>query len=224
MSDVTPTVSWKVLQNRKLQDMSETVPHHKDVAGMSILIHTNVYPPGTDTHLLAKTVRVKKGDKALDLCTGTGVIALQMARLGASRVVGVDLNPRAVENAKENKKIMGVERVEFRLGNMFEGITETFDVITINPPYTDRVATNDVDICFYDEGHKFLKSFFAGLRDRLNPEGVAYIAWSNISSMDILPALADEHNFELTEVSRDIGGRGYTFYVYSLTDKAPLKP
>jgi release factor glutamine methyltransferase len=219
MDSVTPTVSWQELQKRKLVAMSESVNHFKEVSGMKIFISPNVYPPGTDTYLLANTVQTKPGSSALDLCTGTGAIAIKMAQLGAGSVVGVDLNPRAVENANENKRLFGLDTVTFKHGNMFEGIQEKFDTITINPPYTNQPATNDIDICFFDEDHHFMKDFFANLRDHLNKNGAVYIAWSNIGPMDVLPALAAQHDFELKEVARDIGGRGYTFYVYILVDK-----
>ncbi len=220
MNDVNnkpkPIVDWSELQKRKLQIMSETVPHFKEVAGLKILIHPNVYPPGTDTALLANTVHIKKGQVGLDLCTGTGVIACKLAAMGAKSVLGIDLNPRAILNAKENKKLLKLNNLSFKRGNMFGGITDKFDVISMNPPYTDRPATNDIDICFFDEDHRFIRNFFSKLAEHLRPNGTAYIAWSNISSLELLPSLAQKHKFQLHQLSEDTGGRGYKFYVYSL--------
>lgn len=215
-----PTVSWQELQKRKLAVMAESVKHFKEVSGIKILIHPNVYPPGTDTHLMANTVRIKPGDDTLDLGTGTGTIACKLALLGARSVLGTDMNPRAIANANENKELLGLKNVNFRPGNVFDGIDKKFDVIATNLPYTNKRATNDIDICFYDKGHRVLRDFFAGLRAHLKPDGIAYVAWSNISSMDLLPKLAKEHDFILNLVSEDVGGRGYTFYVYSLKDLA----
>lgn len=220
---IEPTVSWQELQRRKLVVMSESVKHFKEVSGMKILIHPNVYPPGTDTHLMLSTVQIKPGDDALDLGTGTGAIACKMALLGAGSVLGTDMNPRAIDNANENKKLLELKNVDFRLGNVFEGIDKKFDVIAANLPYTDRAATNDIDICFYDKGHKALRSFFLDLRSHLKPGGIVYIAWANISSLEFLLMLANEHNFKLDLISQDVGGRGYTFYVYSLKDNLGSK-
>lgn len=213
-----PTVKWDELQRRKLQVMAETVEHYKEVSGMKILIKPNVYPPGTDTYLLANTVQIHQGDEVLDLCTGTGAIACKLALLGAKSVLSVDLNARAVDNAKANAEHLRLDNVQVRQGNMFAGIDKKFDIITINPPYTDKKASDDIDICFYDEGHKFVKSFFQGVRGHLKPGGTAFIAWSNISSMELLPKLATEYGYDLSLVSQDVGGRGYTFYVYTLKD------
>ena len=219
MTGAQPTVSWEVLQRRKLEAMSETVPHFKEMAGLRIYIEPNVYPPGTDTHLLANTVKISPNGTALDLCTGTGAIACKLSALGAKSVVAVDLNPLAVANAQKNVELLGLKNVAVRKGNMFEGIKDKFDVVSINPPYTNKAASSDIDICFYDKDHQFIRDFFAGLRAHLKPAGTVYLAWSNISDMDLLPKLANHNGFEIQELSKDVGRRGYTFYIYQLKDK-----
>src|SRR3990167_2119325 len=149
-----PAVDWQVLQRRKLVDMSEIVDHFKEVDGMQIFIQPKVYPPGTDSTLLTRTVRVKPGDICLDLGTGTGVVACRMALDGAKHVLGIDLNPKAIANANKNKTTMKLKNLDFEKGNLFDGIEKKFDVITFNPPYTDKPAANDIEICFFDPGHQ----------------------------------------------------------------------
>lgn len=200
--------------------MAEIVPHFKEVSGMRILIHPNVYPMGTDTSLMTRTIKVSSEDDALDIGTGTGAIACKMAQLGAKSVIGVDMNPRAIKNANENKKLLNLKNVSFQLSNVFDGLAKKFDVITINPPYTDKTPTNDIEICFYDGDHKMLRAFFDGLRTHLKPGGTVYLAWSNISSMDVVPKLAKDRDFSLRLLAEDIGSRGYTFYVYELKDES----
>lgn len=214
---VKPSVSWQELQRRKLIAMSESVRHFKDVNGTKIVIHPNVYPPGTDTYLMAGTVRIQPGQTALDIGTGTGAIACKLALEGASYVLGVDLNPRAVKNAQENKELLNLSKVTFKQGDIFEGIDEEFDVITFNPPYTDRKPNDDIDICFFDKDHEALRRFFSELGRHLKPGGRAYIAWSNFGTAGLLPKLAAEHGFDIKLAGQDVGGRGYVFYVYELT-------
>jgi release factor glutamine methyltransferase len=216
MNSTKPSVDWAELQSRKLAEMAEIVPHFKDVGGLRIMIHPNVYPMGTDTNLMMKTVKVGPQDEALDIGTGTGAIACKLADMGAKSVIGVDLNPRAIENANKNKELLNLNNLTFQLGNVFEGLAEKFDVITINPPYTDKTASNNIEICFYDGGHKMLKTFFDDVADHLKPGGRVYLAWSNIGSMDVAPSLAKKHGFKMKLLAEDIGSRGYTFYVYEL--------
>lgn len=104
--------------------------------GLRIKLHPpQVYEPAEDTFLLSENLAVKEGgDIALDMGTGTGIIALLMARK-ARWVLGVDINPIAVELAKENARINGITNVEFRLSDLFDNVSGKFDVITFNAPY-----------------------------------------------------------------------------------------
>ncbi len=94
---------------------------------------------GTGTHestrlsilLLKKTV--KPEDRVLDMGTGSGILAIVCARLGASHVVAVDIDGDALENARENARLNHVEdRIDFRKGSLDRTGEEMFDVIAAN--------------------------------------------------------------------------------------------
>jgi len=89
--------------------------------------------PATRT-LAALTVR-RPVQAALDLGTGSGVQAFLTARHG-ERVVGLDVNPRALHLARLNATLNGVENVEWRLGDLFEPVRdERFGLVVANPPF-----------------------------------------------------------------------------------------
>jgi len=95
-----------------------------------------VYPPSSDSLLLRAAIMppTTTGSRMLDLCTGTGIQALQQAPAVAS-VVGVDINPRAVALARYNAQLNGIE-CEVRLGDGYAPVRGTqFDLITANPPF-----------------------------------------------------------------------------------------
>ncbi len=72
---------------------------------------------------------------ALDLGCGAGTLALLLAS-HAERVVGADINPRAVEMSRFNAALNGIENVEFRCGDLYEPVEgERFDLIVSQPPY-----------------------------------------------------------------------------------------
>ena len=89
--------------------------------------------PATRT-LAALTVR-RPVEAALDLGTGSGVQAFLAAR-HSERVVGVDLNPRALRLARLNAALNGVENVDWRQGDLFEPVgDERFGLVVANPPF-----------------------------------------------------------------------------------------
>ena len=79
--------------------------------------------------------------RALDLCTGSGCIAIAMAHYNPEwHVDGVDISDDALALSRENEKRLHVENVRFLKSDLFAGLTgEHYDLIVTNPPY----VTND---------------------------------------------------------------------------------
>ncbi|MCR4426202.1 MAG: 50S ribosomal protein L11 methyltransferase [Firmicutes bacterium] len=83
--------------------------------------------------VLALESRVCEGLSVLDVGTGSGILSIVAAKLGACRVVGIDVDPVAVETARANALANGVkERVTIEEGNLVEGISARFDVVVCN--------------------------------------------------------------------------------------------
>lgn len=96
-----------------------------------------VYPPQTDTRLLGRAMRregVADGTDVLDLGTGSGVLAVEAARLGG-RVTAVDISWRALATAWFNSRLNG-ETVQVRHGDLASAVPgHRFDLVVTNPPY-----------------------------------------------------------------------------------------
>ncbi|MGI9861606.1 50S ribosomal protein L11 methyltransferase [Moorella naiadis] len=94
---------------------------------------------GTGTHpttvlsLRALEKVLQPGDRVVDVGCGTGVLALAAAKLGAGAVLALDLDPVAVEVARQNVTRNGVtDRVEVRVNDLLEGVAGPFDVVIAN--------------------------------------------------------------------------------------------
>jgi methylase of polypeptide subunit release factors len=138
-----------------------------------------VYPPSSDSLMLRAAVvpprAAPAGALMLDLCTGSGVQALQQAAAVRS-IVAVDINPRAVALARYNAQLNGVDRLDVRLGDGYAPVgAAQFDLITANPPF---VASPYAQGPSYHAGgatgDRVLRRIIAGLGQHLRPGGRAF--------------------------------------------------
>ena len=209
------------VQTKEIAEMSaRTEPFEYTVAGIELTVLPKVYPGGIDSELTSEAVGDVSGKSVLDLCTGTGIVALKAAQRGARTVVAVDLNPEAVKNARLNAAKFGLAKIEVREGSLFEPVgDETFDVIAINPPYTGKKPSNTTEICFWDEGNHTTRKFFAEYKRHLKPSGLALLAWADFSSIELIEELARENNTRLELVqSKSTPSDRATFLVYKLVE------
>lgn len=116
----------------------------------SISPTAGVYLPQEDSRLLVETLErtVSVTDRSvLDVCTGSGVVAIAAARLGARSVAAWDICPNAVRYSRENAAAAKVA-VDVRLGSWTRArLRGPFDVVLANPPYVpaDPEAAAAVD-------------------------------------------------------------------------------
>ncbi|MGE5629119.1 MAG: 50S ribosomal protein L11 methyltransferase [Solirubrobacterales bacterium] len=93
---------------------------------------------GTGTHettrmcIKALEKYVKPDSVIFDIGTGSGILAIAAAKLNASKVIGVDLDPVAVTSAKENVKYNNVENIEILHGNLLDVVTGKADIVVAN--------------------------------------------------------------------------------------------
>lgn len=111
--------------------------------GLPFHVDPSVLVPRPDTETVIEVARGLRADRAaacrvLDLCTGSGAIAVSLAKeLPAARVVATDISEAAVAIARRNAERNGVaDRVDVRLGDLWQPVGgERFDLICSNPPY-----------------------------------------------------------------------------------------
>ena len=111
------------------------------LAGMKILQKTTGFRFGMDAVLLTEFVRLKKGDKVMDLCTGTGVIPILLcAKTEAEHFTAVEIQKESADMAQRSVLLNGLEdkiKVICEDLNNLRGVCEnaSFDAVTVNPPY-----------------------------------------------------------------------------------------
>jgi SAM-dependent methyltransferase len=117
---------------------------------------------------------------AFDIGVGTGVLSAVLAKRGVKRVVGTDLDPRAMACAKENIQRLGLNsKVELTQTDLFpEGKAP---LIVCNPPWLPARASAPIERAIYDENSGMLKGFLAGLAAHLAPMGEGWLILSDLA-------------------------------------------
>lgn len=148
-----------------------------------------VYRPRSDTRLLLRALLQAAGPLAgrsvLDLCTGTGALAVAAARAGAD-VLAVDVSRRAVLITRLNARLNGV-RVRAVRGDLWAPLAgRRFDVIVSNPPYlpaldpaAPRGAARAWDAG--PGGRALLDPLCAGAAEHLTPDGRLLLMQSSLA-------------------------------------------
>lgn len=119
--------------------------------GEKIIVSPGVLIPRPDTETLVLEAKRRingRSLRVLDLCTGSGCIALLVKKLCPQcKVVASDISPSALDFARMNADRMGLE-VEFVQSDLFANLTGKFDLILSNPPYipSDFIATLEPEI------------------------------------------------------------------------------
>jgi len=100
----------------------------------------DVLIPRPETELLVEVALKRKPTTVLDLCTGSGAVAVAVARaLRNCRVTATDISPAALEVARQNAVANDVaDRVSLRHGDLWEAVKGRFDLILANPPYVSE--------------------------------------------------------------------------------------
>jgi release factor glutamine methyltransferase len=166
---------------------------------MRLLPLPGVFDPRSDAWLLAdylKQARVARNVRVLDLCTGSGVLAITAALEGASSATAVDISRRAVAAVKLNARINGA-RVEAVRGDLFAPLEgRRFDLIVSNPPYLpggiQELPRRGLSRAWEGgrSGRAFLDRIAAQASDHLTPGGVLLLVCSTVcGEQQILAAL-----------------------------------
>ncbi len=179
--------------------------------GKAFNVAENVYEPAEDTFLLADNLDAREGERVLELGTGCGLLAILAAEAGA-HVVATDINPAALKCAHANAVVHGVaNRIEFRLGSLFEPVAkERFDLVIFNPPYLpvtpeDALGTL-LDLAWEagPNGRAAINPFLAELPNHLTSCGRALFVQSSLSNLEKTLQRLCEFGFDVDVVRKKL--------------------
>lgn len=150
------------------------ITNHQEFMKLPFYVDENVLIPRADTEILVEEVinycreNTNKEIKILDMCTGSGIIGISIAKyVSNSYVICTDISNKALDISKRNAKTNEVSNIKFEKSNMFEifsNLNEQFDIIVSNPPYIKTKVIETLD----DEVKKEPKLALDGGNDGLD--------------------------------------------------------
>ena len=195
-----------------------------DFMGLTFQVNDQVLIPRQDTETLVESalLRLKEGDRALDLCTGSGCIILSLEKLRPGiRGLGADISAAALAVAKRNRDSLGLES-DFCISDLFEGIEGVFDIIVSNPPYiaSGKIPGLMEEVRGFEpllaldggaDGLDFYRRIIKDARDFLKPGG-----WLGLEigydQREAVEELLRRQGFIRTETLQDLAGLDRTVW------------
>lgn len=116
--------------------------------------------------------------RAVDVGTGSGILAFLLARAGAEEVVATDINPNAVESVRR-ELARHPAPITVREDDLLSGVAGSLDLIVFNPPWMHGTPRRPLDqAMFFEDG--LFERFFDQAAERLSPSGRIVMLFSNI--------------------------------------------
>lgn len=172
----------------------EHITHQKEFMKLSFFVDKNVLIPRQDTEILVEEViniaKKNNAKKILDLCTGSGAIAVSLAKyLPQAEITAIDISNEALKIAKKNAISNNVEnQITFISSDMFTNLNEEkFDIIVSNPPYIKTNVIKKLDIQVQNEPYIALDGGKDGLDfyKKIINESYQYLKYNGYLCLEI---------------------------------------
>ena len=198
------------------------ITNNQEFMNLNFYVDENVLIPQPDTETLVEEVINEYKEKKceiLDLCTGSGAIAISLAKyINESNIVASDISMKALQIAKLNaEKNLVRKKIEFIESDMFDKIyKDDFDIIVSNPPYIktkvieklDRQVKNEPYIALDGgaDGLKFYKIIIENAYKYIKNEGKVFLEIGYDQKNELINLFKENNHYANIYSKKDLGG------------------
>ena len=228
----------KYLKNKTVEDAIEELENGRpiqyivgnvDFYNSVINVNENVLIPRFETELLVeklvKYIKNRFNDKIniLDMCTGSGCIAISLKKEINSNVDAVDVSGLALGVARDNAKLNNAH-VNFIESNLFDKVNNKYNVIVSNPPYIsysedimDIVKNNEPNIALYaeDDGLYFYKEIIKNIKTYLKDNFIVAFEIGMNQADSIVKIINDNMSNVFISVEKDYNDRDRFIFIFN---------
>ncbi len=194
----------------------------KEFYGLTFQVSPDCLIPRPDTEILVDTaleaIKRNKYSTVLDMCTGSGAIAISIKANSEVDVTAVDISTSALQIAKQNAyNILKNNSIKFIESDLFSCVTGKFDLIVSNPPYVTQKWYYEVSeevkkepslalIDYADDGMNIIRAIVTDCLKHLNPEGTLAFE-CDYRQTEALERLLKNSGFSDTEIIYDLNNK-----------------
>lgn len=208
----------ELVEKRALHIPLQHITGVQEFMGLEFDVNEHVLIPRQDTEVLVESVLsiLKPGGKVLDMCTGSGCIAISLKKFQEeAEVTAVDISPEALQTARINARKLDAE-VQFLQSNLFEKVEGSYDLIVSNPPYIptkvieglkEEVRVHDPILALdgKEDGLYFYREIIRQAGDFLKHKGKLYFEIGHDQGKDV-EKLMVEAGFCEVIIKKDLAG------------------
>ncbi|KJU87000.1 HemK family modification methylase [Candidatus Magnetobacterium bavaricum] len=232
-----------LIQSRQRRQPLAYIIGEVEFHDLTLVVGPGVLIPRPETELLVAeavrelSVQSHSALNVLDLCTGSGCIALSIARAyPQAHVIAVDASEAALDYARDNSARNNIHNVEFLSGDLFAHIRRDtrFDLIISNPPYIKSADIDDLqpEIRLYEppealdggsDGLTFYRKILSAAADYLSTDGLVMFEIGDGQGADITE-IASISGFKSIVIKKDYAQKErFAIINYSGTSHCALK-
>lgn len=206
----------EIIDGKPLQYITQK----QEFMGMEFFVNEDVLIPQPDTEILVETVLdickrySNQSLRILDLCTGSGAIAISLSKILNTQVFASDVSTKALEVAEKNN-VLNNSKVEFIESNLFEQINgEKFDIIVSNPPYIkneeikslSKQVQNEPYIALAggEDGLDFYRKIIDEAYKHINKNGYLCLEIGYDQKEDLIKLIKQNENYEYENCIKDL--------------------
>ncbi len=207
-----------LINRRSAHEPLDSLIGYTEFLGLNIPYHRETLSPRQETEIMVDNIIKENSDipnlKILDLCTGSGCIGIALAKYLRADVTLADISDEALSVASENARLNNTN-VKLVQGNLFENISDQFDIIVTNPPYipSKDIVGLEQEVLEFDpllaldgghDGLDLVRQIISNSPSYLKEGGLIYIEYGIGQTQDIVNLMTTD--FDSIEVVKDYSG------------------